>query len=209
MKMYDKVPVNNQVIRLAFELKGIEVEKGELGVFGLRGVVPCSDGKHVQIVPNAFNKANDTIGLVGTAFRLFRGSVDPGATYTQRPLNKNGCAHLQLGKYRYSLGLHRGEHLALVQAGPVRIIRDQDKDGLAEVFEPKEFGHFGINIHAMGASPDVGPWSAGCQVIQGGWAGAEWQEFLGLLQRSGQRQFWYYGPLDADVLAEAHKQLTS
>ena len=48
------------------------------------------------------------------------------------------------------------------------------------------------NIHAGGASEYVGPNSAGCQVIWGGWEGAPWQAFINAIDDSGQTSFDYY-----------------
>jgi hypothetical protein len=204
MNYGDKIQLSNRLLRLAFSLKGIEVEEGILGIFGIRGAIP-SDGLSLEIVPNELNVANDTIGLVGTELRTYRGSVDPGMTYTLKPTNPLGCAHLQLGKWRYGLGRHRGK-AALVQRGEVTVRRDKDKDGKAEPLEKTYSGWYGINIHAMGRSMTVGPFSAGCQVIQGGWDGVQWTQFMRLIRESGQQEFWYYGPLDVSTLAEATRQ---
>jgi hypothetical protein len=53
-------------------------------------------------------------------------------------------------------------------------------------------GWFGINIHAGGSGVSVGPNSAGCQLIAGGWKGAPWLDFIGLTDGSGQDIFHYY-----------------
>lgn len=98
-------------------------------------------------------------------------TTDPGLYYLQNPLNVDGTAILVPGQYRgaFKLGLHHGKYEALVQAKPLKVIRDIDRDSVLE-FESKniEEGMFGINIHRASNSHEsktVGKWSAGCQVF--------------------------------------------
>lgn len=97
----------------------------------------------------------------------------PGKYYLiTKLLNSRGAAILVPGQYRgaYKVGKHRGKYDALVQAGPVRIYRDGDRDNEFD-FTPESIdkGLFGINIHRAykdGKAPRVGRTSAGCQVFQ-------------------------------------------
>ncbi len=136
------------------------------------------------------DRYNDMIGMFGRVLALFPGSTDPGSTGTQRPSRKEGCAHLCNGKWSYLLGPHRG-HPALRQVDTFKIWRD--KHHIQEADEPShpESGN-GINIHAGGTTPSVGAWSAGCQVVKGGWTGKRWQTFYGHVLAGGQERFFYY-----------------
>lgn len=105
----------------------------------------------------------------------FKATSDPGAHYLQNPMKRAGCAILVADKsYRHlwTIGLHRGKYEALKQHGPAIIIRDNNKDSILDI---KDGGaeipgsYIGLNLHrASGVSvkEEVGPWSAGCQVIQ-------------------------------------------
>jgi len=98
-------------------------------------------------------------------------TTDPGLFYLQNPLNVDGTAILAPGQYRgaFKIGLHHGQYEALVQAKPVRVIRDTNRDnkldfGSENIVE----GMFGINIHRASIkheSIQVDKWSAGCQVF--------------------------------------------
>jgi hypothetical protein len=128
---------------------------------------------------NAFNQYNDTIGVAwldaagAPCGTLFDGSCDPGQL-TPEYTNAKGVAHLEPGCWWFKRGLHYG-HRALVQARAVTVLRFSDVDPA----KPKvlDTGFFGINLHAGGAGENVGINSAGCQVIHGGWLGAQWRAF--------------------------------
>ena len=152
-----------------------------VNIVGVRGWL---DGAKVE---NRADEYNDTIAvswLESGSKRCaeFVGTVDPGDKYTKSPFKIEGCAHLVDGQYLYQHGTHKS-HEALVQAEPVTVWRDKDKDHeYDEDDEISESGWFGINIHAGGNSKSVGGWSAGCQVIKGGWNGDPWTRFIALCQ---------------------------
>lgn len=202
------IEINNAVIRDACIRAGLgEPEPGVLHIFGIRGAVPYKEvpqGKYaVTIKENMVDEWNDTIGMFGTAFGIWRGTVDPGMYYTLDPLNTHGCAHLNNGCWLYSLGSHKG-HEALVQAAPVTVTRDEDRDAQAEPGEFQETGYFGIDIHA-GEGAHVGQWSAGCQVIfsDNGWNGPQWTDFLHTVKASGHSK-WKYWLFDNDRLLDSN-----
>lgn len=190
-------PIDNATIRAALERLGWgEPEPGVLHVFGVRGARPWpeapDDGKYyLQVTDQAFDNWNDTLGLFGTAFGTWLGTTDPGSTYTWDPMNPIGAAHLVPGWYDYQRGSHKG-HGALVQAGPVTVIRDEDRDGTGEPQEYRESGWFGLNIHAGGDAERVGAYSAGCQVFQDGWSGPEWTRFCDLIDEADQERYRYW-----------------
>ncbi len=123
-------------------------------------------------------------------------TTDPGLTYLHDPLNAAGCAILLPGQYRgaYQIGKHRGRYTALVQRGPMSIVRDDDRDEHLDLDTATQAsGLFGINIHASDSNPydaddqtrdEVGPWSAGCQVFA---ASADFRDFMAIAERSAER----------------------
>lgn len=86
--------------------------------------------------------------------------TEPGLPYLLKPMNAKGTAILAPGQYRraWQRGLHRGRP-ALVQARPVRVYRDADRDAQVEV-DPATLdeGVFGINIHDVSRYSEL----AGC-----------------------------------------------
>jgi len=102
---------------------------------------------------------------------IFPATTDPGTYWLQNPLNPQGTAILRQGQYKdsYQIGLHRAKYYALVQAKPVTVLRDYDRNALLDFKNGKEeTGLFGINIHhasATGTTKTVDQYSAGCQVL--------------------------------------------
>lgn len=96
---------------------------------------------------------------------------DPGTYYLNNPMNVSGTAIVVPGQYinSHKIGLHKGEYTALVQQGPINIIRDTNKDNVLDFTSGTVVtGIYGINIHrasSTGTSTDVNKWSAGCQVF--------------------------------------------
>jgi peptidoglycan hydrolase-like protein with peptidoglycan-binding domain len=99
------------------------------------------------------------------------GTTDPGVYYLLNPMNVSGTAIVVPGQYAdsHQLGLHRGQYTALVQKGPVTIVRDPNKDDRLDFTTGTPVsGVYGINIHratSSGASTVVNKYSAGCQVF--------------------------------------------
>ena len=114
----------------------------------------------------------------------FEVTTDPGSPYLIKPINNYGCAILVPGQYRgcYSIGKHRGQYLALVQSGKVKVFRDNDRDNILDMDpETVQNGYFGINIHKRsGESDTVNGASAGCQVFR---YESEFDRFMTLCQR--------------------------
>ena len=106
-------------------------------------------------------------------FHCFEATTDPGSHWEKNLLNKDGVAILKEGQYRGShmIGLHQGKYEALRQKKPLKVYRDNDKDGVYDFIEENVHeGIYGINIHRAtaregGKSVQVDKWSAGCQVI--------------------------------------------
>lgn len=104
-------------------------------------------------------------------------TTEPGRYYlAHKNYRKDGVAILKCPQQirgGYILGPHgQTGYEALVQRNaPVTVIRDPDMDGELDYDGAEDVGYFGINIHRAslkndGVTPEVGVWSAGCQVWQ-------------------------------------------
>lgn len=103
--------------------------------------------------------------------RLFEATTDPSNLNLQTPINSNGCAILREGfhEHLWKIGKHKGQYIALVQANPCYVIRDNNKDDKIDFSDNTDCGMFGINLHRASSwkvSDEIGLYSAGCQVIK-------------------------------------------
>lgn len=102
---------------------------------------------------------------------IFSATTDPGTYWLQSPMHPQGTAILMQGQYKqaYQVGLHKGKYYALVQRGPVTVMRDYDRDTILDFMNgTPDTGLFGINIHRAslnGTTKSVDNYSAGCQVF--------------------------------------------
>ena len=125
-------------------------------------------------------------------FYCYQATTDPGSHWEKNLLNKKGVAILKPGQYRgsHKLRLHQGKYLALGQQKPVKVYRDNNRDGKYDLLEENiDEGIFGINIHratgrAGGKSVQVDKWSAGCQVIADN---DDWHQFLDICQTAREK----------------------
>lgn len=137
----------------------------QLNIVGVRSVSPQPNSFDDSI--NVFFK--DSRG--NWTFKSNRATTDPGSYYLHNPMNVSGTAIVVPGQYRdsHKIGLHRSSYTALVQQGPITIIRDANKDDRLDFTGGTPItGVFGINIHrasATGTSSVVDQFSAGCQVF--------------------------------------------
>ena len=164
--MPDFYPPPLSVLHHAMERKGFAVFRGQgydLNIIGVR----TSD-----MAANTFNDWLTFSYLSGDrwAYLPFPGTTDPGTYYRQNPTNVAGTAVVVPGQYRglWKVGMHQGKYRAFVQAAPVKVYRDGNKDGRLDTDGPVEEGLFGINLHRAGetaVSVQVDKWSAGCQVL--------------------------------------------
>jgi hypothetical protein len=119
------------------------------------------------------NRYDDTLHLFIPAKNYHKEiavTTEPGAYWLKNPMNGKGCAILKPGQYRgmWKVGKHRGKYMALVQAGPCTVFRDNNKDDIIDDYLPEDAGHFGINYHHGGydESDQINKDSAGCQVAR-------------------------------------------
>jgi len=151
----------------------------QVAAFGVR-----REGPTVQFRENT---ADDTISLV----RLDEGGAPqafeyPGTTESglfSQIVNAAGDFKMLPGFYFFRLGTHHGVNPCLVQAAPVQ--GERAKKGQDFTDKVWQISDGSLHIHAGIMNPqNVGSWSAGCQVIAGGWTGKAWTEFYKMCVRA-------------------------
>lgn len=150
-------------------------------------------------IPNSFDDVFAVCHLEGAVWKCsqWQCTTDPGLYWLRNPQNVKGCAILKPGQYFdcWQLGKHQGQYDALVQTGPVTVIRDADRDAVLDYgAKLEDTGLFGINIHRAGAvveSVQVDKWSAGCQVLASPSSFAKLMRLAFESRRLGRRAFSY------------------
>jgi len=143
---------------------------------------------------NAKNKFDDLVGVVDfNEIHWFKATTNAGTHWLENLLNPKGCAVLVPNQYveTYRIGLHQNKYRALVQAKPVKVYRDKNKNDIAEENGAIDTGLFGINIHR--ANPNmisvlIDKWSAGCQVLS---SPKDFNKLMNLCKDSGLVNFNY------------------
>ena len=158
-------------IQKAVESKGYKWFEGgdyNLNIVGVRN----SDTNNE--VTNKFDDKLTVSYSVGGEMKYleFKATTDPGQYWEKNLLNKDGVAILVPNQYRgsHEIRKHQGRYEALCQKKPVKVYRDNNKDGKYDMLEENiQEGIFGINIHKAGkfvnGSTQIDKWSAGCQVF--------------------------------------------
>jgi hypothetical protein len=156
----------------------------ELNIVGLRSK---------SVLPNKFDDELHVFYMVNAAkweYHVFKITTDPGTFWLNNPMQPQGTAILAEGQYinSHSLGLHRGQYKALVQAKPITIMRDYDRNAVLDFYNgKKESGQYGINIHRankVGTTKSVDKNSAGCQVFANA---SDFEQFLKLCEQHKSR----------------------
>jgi len=164
---------------------------GELNIVYLEDSDPIGSP-----IPEVLGSWNDrrivfTFSADGTPYTILNevATTEPGrsATFSAGAVRRGGVARIAIGQFKaWRLGYHKvsrngRNHPALVQAAPLPVHRDADRNGL-RTRDRIHLGLFGINQHSTmpGITPQVvGSWSEGCLV------GRDWErhiEFIDLLR---------------------------
>jgi len=150
----------------------------ELNIVGLRSKNTSSNKFDDEI--HVFYKT----GKRNWNYHLFKATTDPGTFWLKNPSYPEGTAILKEGLYYYKIGMHQNKYKALVQAKPVTVMRDYDRNAILDFKNGKLFtGWFGINIHhalAKGKTFLIDKFSAGCQVFQ---SAGDFEQFMALCER--------------------------
>ena len=160
------------------EHRGFEIYRKpyQLNIIGVRSMETTSD-KFDDAMFVIFK--NDKNKWLHARYTI---TTDPGTYWLNNPMQVDGTAILKQGQYvgAYRIGLHKGQYKALVQAKPVIVIRDYDRNAVLDFNNGRETrGMFGVNIHRAsihGTTKKVGKWSAGCQVFEKN------EEFISFMQ---------------------------
>jgi len=164
--MYTREQIKNTV-----ESKGYKWFEG--GDYNLNIVGVRNSDTH-GVVTNKFDdKLTISYSVNGEMkYHEFDATTDPGSHWEKNILNKDGVAILVPNQYRgsHEIRKHQGKYEALCQKKPVKVYRDNNKDGKYDMLEENiHEGIFGINIHKAGSrvegSTQIDKWSAGCQVF--------------------------------------------
>lgn len=163
----------SRIIRY-FQLKNYYFPVGSkrYSIVYVEGINP--DGKLNDDSPNVFNDIRCVIEIPDGVPRFAGGpwvaTTEAGRHYTEKPMNKSGCARIQFGQYpkAWTISVHgsgSGAHKALVQCGPITVCRDFDKNN-SRIGDRTQTGIFGCNQHHSYGQPknNIGRASAGCAV---------------------------------------------
>ncbi|MBL8189549.1 MAG: peptidoglycan-binding protein [Acidobacteria bacterium] len=144
---------------------------GFLNIVYVEGV--NEDGSLNDDAPNQFNDRRLVIAVEdGKPTIIFNveGTTEPGAHFTNNPLNTMGAARISFGQFKaWSVGVHNAKkanrHEALVQVEEIPVHRDRNRD-FKRIGDPIDIGLFGINQHSGFNQPknNIGAASAGCLV---------------------------------------------
>jgi hypothetical protein len=148
------------------------------------------DGKLNIDAPNQFNDIRCIFNRE-RCIDSWTATCEPGAYYTERPLNPNGAFRIAFGYHKeaWEIGLHgySNPHEALVQVRAVKGFRDFNRDGF-RTGDLKVEGLYGINQHWGYDFPmhDIGTASAGCLV---GRSTRGHEQFIAYCRNSGLSKF--------------------
>ena len=191
MSIKEKITLDS--VKAVMDKKGYKFFEGpkdfDLNIIGVRN---CETDLEIT------NKFDDFITLSYMydgewVFHCFEATTAPGKHWAENIMRESGVAILKPGQYRgsHKIRLHGGRYTALGQKKPVKVYRDNNKDGKYDLDESTvEEGLFGINIHratsrAGKTSTQIDKWSAGCQVVC---SNDDWVEFIGICQEA--REVW-------------------
>jgi len=144
--------------------------------------------------PNQFNDLRIVIEIPNKIPEIrgnWEATTEPGTHYTINPMNNLGAARIAFGQYKaWEVGTHYGggsePHEALVQASPISVYRDKNKDFI-RTGDKLYTGDFEINQHYGFDYPynDISYAGAGCLV---GRTRQGHREFMALINQDNRYQ---------------------
>lgn len=161
-------------------------------------------------VPDVFNDVMCVVYKDGGVEKLFTATFtsEPGVAYQKKLLNPKGCWVMMPAQMvdAYTMGFHQGkaDHRALRSTGKIFGLRDADLDGIAGNSGTPAWAEgsgIGANVHGAnkaGVTSKIGPWSAGCQVLDH-WLKKE--EMMNILDKFYKGQKYTYTLITESDLA--------
>lgn len=156
----------------AMKRKGyaLDTGHGQVNIIYVEGL--NEDGTLNDDAPDKWNDLRVVLGFDGdkpVILGRWVATTEPGRYYTEHPINSKGAARIAFGQYTaWRVGMHRGDHEALVQRGTVTVCRDLNQDMVRTGDATDTGSDFGINQHGPSgvdeAGDTVGKFSAGCLV---------------------------------------------
>lgn len=139
--------------------------------------------------PNQWNDLRTIIEITEAGIPRFMGmwnaTTEPGAKYTNNPLNPGGAFRIKFGQYKaWQVGVHK-DHEALVQCGDIEGWRDKNKDFQRTGDKLVKGSDFGVNQHWGYDMATIEGASAGCLV---GRTRTGHREFMTLVKRDRRYQ---------------------
>lgn len=165
----ERLPTEVKAIINAMETLKYKVRKDDTRNFNLNIV----GLRNEEVKVNKFNDELWVFWKFENLWKLnkYKITTNPGLFWLNNPMGQRGTAILKEGQYidSHLFGKHKGKYEALVQATPLTVIRDANKDAKIDYDSGKtQTGLFGINIHRASEtheSKQVDKYSAGCQVF--------------------------------------------
>lgn len=161
-------------------------------------------------VPDVFNDVMCVVYKDGGVEKLFTATFtsEPGVAYQKKLLNPKGCWVMMPAQMvdAYTMGFHQGkaDHRALRSTGKIFGLRDADLDGIAGNSGTPAWAEgsgIGANVHGAnkaGVTSKIGPWSAGCMVLND-WKKKE--EMMNILDKFYKGQKYTYTLITESDLA--------
>lgn len=151
-----------------------------------------ADGKPNTDAFDGWNDRRMVLTIEANGRPMIRHNVtatsEPGKFFTMHPINKMGTARIALEQFKaWRVGMHHpsmkppSKHVALVQAGKIKVFRDKNKDGIRTGDPLSIASGMGINQHSGHDQniKSIGKASAGCLV---GRNDAEHRMFMDLVK---------------------------
>lgn len=173
MKPTSRPQISRDIVRKRMVEAGVTVP---VSVHGVRGYYKNTMGKPGVNDRGIYDDAQFVI--TPDEVRAFNGNTDP-STYRagHGTGNAKGMAMLKPGLWAFTLGLHRGQYLALRQKGTFTVLRDGAEGPYSDTGDG-----FGINIHRGG---NHGTSSLGCQTI----VPEQYDEYMSLILNSVKKYY--------------------
>jgi hypothetical protein len=172
--------------KYAKEKHGLDSDK-ELVIFGCRGIEIRNNEFYFN--QNPIDSWDDSIIFLSQEQeKTYLGTVDPGLYFMNQPMNSDGTGRVEPGVLWFKRGIHK-TYKALIQARPVVLMRDSNRDHEFGNEDKLHKGMFAINLHGASGIDKVGRSSAGCVVVKLLSWSKEFKELMAWIYGHEQKEF--------------------